>query len=53
MKAPTGHIFRYKKDFVHAAIISSTNINTMSQKAYQMWVTKLCKQIQPDFKISN
>ena len=52
-KAPTGKIFRYKKDFIRAEIISSTNINTMPQKAYQMWVTKLCKQVQPEFKISN
>lgn len=52
-KAPTRKIFRYKKDFIRAEIISSTNINTMPQKAYQMWVTKLCKQVQPKFKISN
>lgn len=52
-KIPIWHVFVYEKDFVYTVIIASSTINAVPQKANQMRMTKLCKQIQPEFKISN
>jgi len=40
-----------QKDFLNAVIIFSSTIYAMTQQADKIRVSKLCEQIQPQFKI--
>lgn len=44
-KIPIWHVFVYEKDSIYTVIIASSAINAMPQKANQVRMTKLCKQI--------
>lgn len=53
MKSPIGYVFINKKDAADTRSILYTIIDAVAQKANQIGVAKLQKQIQTNFKVSN